>query len=243
MMSKINTAIDINCDLGEGMPNDALLMPFLGSCNIACGGHYGNAVTIYNALALAKKYDVKIGAHPSYPDHANFGRISLDIEMKALKESLLSQLAGFAKVCQSQNLKIHHIKPHGALYNDLAKRENLATMFLDLIRIDYPDAILYCPPSSIISELAPQFNVKIALEIFADRNYEDDLTLVSRNHPKALLTNPDEVYGHVKTMVFGKSIKTISGKSIPVNADTLCVHGDNPAALEILKMIHTQISI
>ena len=241
-MSKIKMAIDINCDLGEGMPNDSLLMPFLGSCNIACGGHYGDASSIKRSLRLAMKHHVKIGAHPSYPDVMNFGRVKMDLKDTELINSLTSQLEVFKNACNSLGLHINHIKPHGALYNELARDENLAILFLKLIQANFPDQLLYCPPKSIISLLAPKFGVKVAFEIFADRSYEDDLSLVSRNHPLALLTNVDDVYEHVKSMILYQSIKTISGKKVKIDADTLCIHGDNPNALEILKMINSQFS-
>lgn len=231
--------MDINCDLGEGMPDDALMMPFLGSCNIACGGHFGDGVTMQKALLLAKENSVNVGAHPSYPDKENFGRKSLNLEFEFLEHSLISQIHDFQKVCLSQNLYFHHIKPHGALYNDLAKDEKLATFFLKLMQKHFQNILLYCPPNSKIATLAPNYGVKIFLEVFADRSYNDDLSLVARSYPKALLTNIEEVEEHLRPIIFEKKIRTLSGQLISVDAQTVCVHGDNPSALAILKMIRS----
>ncbi|WP_041779389.1 5-oxoprolinase subunit PxpA [Belliella baltica] len=242
-MRQTKVTLDINCDLGEGMPNDSMLMPYLGSCNIACGGHFGDLETIKSAILLAKENHVKVGAHPSYPDKENFGRKSLKIDLKTLEESLLDQITNFEKVCFDQNIDMHHIKPHGALYNDLAKDEKLASFFLTLIQKFFQDIPLYTPPNSIIFQLAPQFNIKTVLEVFADRSYEDDLRLVDRSHSKALLTEVVDVKEHIHSMIFDQKVKTISGKKIDIKAETLCIHGDNPSALPILQMIHSNFSI
>lgn len=234
--------MDINCDLGEGMPNDALLMPFLGSCNIACGGHFGDMETMGEAIQLAKANNVNVGAHPSYPDRENFGRKNQNLDLKILEESVCTQIENFEKACISQNIKMHHIKPHGALYNDLAKDEKLASFFLKLMQKYFQGIPLYCSPNSKISQLAPMFQIKTILELFADRNYNDDLSLLDRTHPKALLMDLDEVKKHVSNMFFDHQVKTISGKFISVEAETICIHGDNPSALSILKMIRSNFS-
>lgn len=242
LMSDTTMAFDINCDLGEGMPDDALLMPFLGSCNIACGGHYGDKRTMQTAALLAKGHDVNIGAHPSYPDKENFGRKSLNLEFEFLENSLITQILNFQEVCLSLNITMHHIKPHGALYNDLAKDEKLAYLFLKLIQKYFPDIPLYCPPNSQIATLAPKYSVKTILEVFADRSYNDDLTLVDRSHPKALLTSIEDVKVHLLPVIFEKKIQTLSGQLISVEAQTICVHGDNPSALAILRMIRSNFT-
>jgi UPF0271 protein len=231
--------MDINCDLGEGMPDDALMMPFLGSCNIACGGHFGDGMTMQKALLLAKDNCVNVGAHPSYPDKENFGRTSLNLAFDFLQDALISQIHDFQNACRSQNMDMHHIKPHGALYNDLAKNENLATFFLKLMQKHFNDIPIFSPPNSKIAILAPIYGVKTILEVFADRSYNDDLTLVDRTHPKALLTCIEEVKEHLLPVIFEKKIRTISGKLISVEAQTVCVHGDNPSALAILSLIRS----
>lgn len=233
--------MDINCDLGEGLLNDASLMPFLHSCNIACGGHAGDEKSIRETILLAVKHRVKIGAHPSYPDRPNFGRKVIDIPLEQLKISILNQLALFdtcAKACQTP---IHHIKAHGALYNESAKNPALASLFLSLVQAHYPGITLYVPPHSIIASMAQKAGIPIMLEVFGDRNYESDYSLVARTHPQALITNVKEAKPHIELLMQG-SLQTIDGKILPLKGDTLCIHGDNPGALSILQFIHAYAS-
>jgi 5-oxoprolinase (ATP-hydrolysing) subunit A len=234
---KEKNRLDINCDLGEGLDNDDLLMPYLDSCNIACGAHAGDGPTIRKCVRLAKKHMVNIGAHPSFPDRLNFGRKVLEIEAHVLKTSLIQQIELIDKICQEEGALLHHIKAHGALYNLAAKDLNMAGLIVSIVKEHYPNTVLFCPPFSMMEELAIKSDVFVMREVFADRSYQSDLSLVERNHPKALLTDPEEVLAHVKIMVEQKQIKTIDGVLKSVEADTLCIHGDNPSALEILKTI------
>jgi UPF0271 protein len=230
--------LDINCDLGEGLPNDASLMPFLGSCNIACGGHAGDDQTMADTLILAKKHGVKAGAHPSFPDPANFGRKVIEMPEAALKQSLIDQIQKFQSIASEIGVPMHHIKPHGALYNLAAKDFKMADLITEIISIHFSEALLYCPPFSEMQKSATAKGINVAQEVFADRNYKSDYALVERSHPKATIRDSNEAAGHVYEMVFHHRIKTLEGQFIPVLADTLCVHGDNPNALGILKSIH-----
>lgn len=236
-MKKNIFPFDINCDLGEGMDNDGELMPLLDSANIACGGHTGDEKSIIDALKLAKKFGVKVGAHPSFPDRENFGRKFMEIEHKLLRTIILKQIQFFEKICQHQEMSMNHIKAHGALYNFAAKNDLAAFILIHLVEEYFPDTILYCPAESLMAAMAIESGIKIQREVFADRSYNDDLTLVDRIKPKALLTDPQEVIEHVGWMVHEQKIKTVTGNFIPIEAETICVHGDNPAALEILKGI------
>ncbi|MCL6258852.1 5-oxoprolinase subunit PxpA [Aquiflexum sp. TKW24L] len=238
-MNKNHFPFDINCDLGEGLANDGMLMPFIDSCNIACGGHTGDERSIIEAIRSAKKYGVKVGAHPSYPDRENFGRKYMALDPKLLSTIILKQLQFFERICQAEEIEMNHIKPHGALYNHAAKDEVTSFVIINLLAENFPDACLYCPPNSVTATIANESGIKIKREVFADRSYNDDLTLVDRSKPKALLTDPQEVIEHVGWMVHEKKIKTITGSLVPIEAETLCVHGDNPSALEILKGIRT----
>jgi UPF0271 protein len=238
-MKKIS--LDINCDLGEGLENDALLMPLIQSCNIACGGHAGDEQSMKNTINLAKKFNVKAGAHPSYPDRENFGRKVMEISMPSLKRSLKQQIFSFFQISKAEDYPMHHIKPHGALYNELAKNPKLAEMLVDLILSDFPNTILYCPPQSVIEKIAKQYGISVMLEVFADRNYHADYSLVQRNHPQAVITDPAFVLAHVENMLINKKIKTLEGIQISIKADTFCVHGDNPNALEILNNLRKNI--
>jgi 5-oxoprolinase (ATP-hydrolysing) subunit A len=236
-MSIIKLPFDLNCDLGEGMPNDKQLMPFLGSCNIACGGHAGTKTSIRATLLLSQSYGVKAGAHPSYPDLENFGRKYVSLSKLAFQDTILTQLALFEDEANELNIHFHHIKPHGALYNRLAVDEVEAAWFTEIMLSVYPNTILYVPPKSVIERKAQEQGVTVYREVFADRSYQDDLTLVPRSHPRALLTDPIEVIAHIRHMIEDKCIETISGRLVPIEADTLCIHGDNPAALEILQAL------
>ena len=233
----LTRTIDINCDVGEGIGNELELFPMISSCNIACGGHAGTIETIRKCLELAKKFNVKIGAHPSYPDKENFGRITMAISNHELIESIKIQMQLFLTECSRMGATIHHIKPHGALYNDIAKDEHLAKLFLTAISPYKNDILLYVPYGSVIEKLAVTNNFKIMREAFADRNYNDDLSLVSRKEKNALITNGEEVLKHILRLYENKEVKTISGKNIHLEAETFCIHGDTPSALQILTYI------
>lgn len=226
--------IDINADVGEGLNNEAQLMPYLSSCNIACGGHAGDEKTIYEVVKLAKTNKVKIGAHPSFPDKENFGRQIMKISCADLYTSLKQQVRNLMKVLRAEHAMLHHIKPHGALYNLAAVDKKTAEVIIEVVKSIAMPIYLYVPYSSVIADLAQKENIKITYEAFADRNYNADLTLVSRSQVNAIITDPDEVVEHVKSMIFQQKVKTINGLEVEIKADTFCVHGDNPEALILL---------
>ncbi|MBT8236150.1 MAG: 5-oxoprolinase subunit PxpA [Bacteroidia bacterium] len=231
--------IDLNCDVGEGQGNEAQLFPFISSCNIACGGHAGDAASIREILRLAEQHQVKVGAHPSYPDRKNFGRISLDIKDEALKASIKNQLSEFFTIAHEENIQVHHIKPHGALYNDIAGNEQLAELFLTAAADYLPGCQLYAPFGSCIAELALNSGVAVCFEAFADRNYNENLSLVSRKLANALITDPQTMTDHVLRMVKEKQVLTLEGSLVPIQAQTFCVHGDTPDAVSLLEKLHT----
>ncbi|WP_394971717.1 5-oxoprolinase subunit PxpA [uncultured Croceitalea sp.] len=234
-------SIDINCDVGEGIGNESRLFPLISSCNIACGGHAGTKKTILEIALLAKKNNVKVGAHPSYPDKNNFGRVVLDMSKKELCESIKYQLKTFQQVISLKGVKIHHIKPHGALYNQIAIDIEVADTFLKAIS-QYKDKVfLYVPYNSVIEREAKKKGFKIIYEAFCDRNYNNDLTLVSRSKNKALITRPKAVLDHVLQMLKKQTVKTISGESRKIFADTFCIHGDSTNAIEILTYLSTEL--
>ncbi|NVJ89326.1 MAG: 5-oxoprolinase subunit PxpA [Flavobacteriaceae bacterium] len=233
--------IDLNCDVGEGVENEHLLMPFISSCSIACGGHFGNEKTIYQTLESALHYNVKVGAHPSFPDKENFGRQLLEISDANLKQSLQQQLDLFLNVLTNFKVKLHHIKPHGALYNAIAKDEKLATLFLDALKFHLQNCFLYVPFDSVIASLAIENGIKIRYEVFADRNYNDDYSLVSRKLIDALLTDKKSVLNHVLNIAKKGKVKTLKGKDLPIQADTFCVHGDTDNAIEIVKYLAKEL--
>ena len=233
--------IDINCDVGEGVGNEALLFPHISSCNIACGGHAGDFETMTQVVALAKKHSIKLGAHPSYPDRQNFGRKVIEISDSELKQSIEQQLMDFGEVLDAQNCKLHHIKAHGALYNETARNPNLAKVYLNTILPYRNKALLYVPYGSVIAEMAHSMDFDIWYEAFADRNYEKDLKLVSRKHKEAIIEEPKQVLEHVLRMIKESKVYTLDGEIKEIKAHTYCVHGDTPSALEILTYLSQEL--
>ena len=229
--------IDLNSDVGEGIGNEAQLMPYLSSCNIACGGHAGDNESMLEALAFAKISNVNIGAHPSYPDRKNFGREIMQISPALLKESITSQIKRFISLAAKNGQQVHHVKPHGALYNQAAKDEETAHLIIDTILAIDDRLMLYVPYNSVIASIAVS-KLAICIEGFADRNYNNDYSLVSRSLPEAVLTSHNAILPHVLRMVKERQLKTINNLILPFDIDTLCVHGDTENALQIIKEIH-----
>jgi UPF0271 protein len=228
--------IHLNCDLGEGGKYDARLMPHISACNIACGGHAGDAETMLKTVLLAMEYNVEIGAHPSYPDTENFGRRSLKISGNELKRSIQEQLFSLHEIVKKQGGKLTHIKPHGALYNDAAKDEKIAQIILKSIAESDLDLKLYAPQNSIISELA-NGKIEVVFEAFADRNYQQNYQLLSRDKPNALITKKEAVFQHLFLMFNEGKIRCENQKNIHCFASTFCLHSDTPNAVEILKYL------
>ena len=229
----------INCDVGEGVGNEELLMPYINACNIACGGHAGNDQIMKEVVLLAKKYNVDIGAHPSYPDREHFGRKSMEMSSETFMQTIREQISRLEKIVADHGEKIKHIKPHGALYNDVAKSEEKAQLFLEAM-LPYREKFkLYVPYNSAIEKTAKQQNFQIVYEAFADRNYNEDLTLVSRQKNNAVLTKIGEIIPHMLTLKNEQKVRTISGVKKSLKADTFCVHSDTPKAIEIVQELHT----
>lgn len=233
--------IGINCDVGEGVTNEVQLFPFLSSCNIACGGHFGTSYTMKETVKSAIKNNVKIGAHPSYPDTANFGRVSMDMSMDDFISSVKEQIRTLIKILSNEEVDLHHIKPHGALYNDLAKDYNLAVLFLVSILEYKENTILYVPFGSVIAREAIEQGFTIKYEAFADRNYNTDLSLVSRKFPNGLIKDPKAVLEHIRLMVQQEKVQVVSGELVSIKAETFCIHGDTISALDILSYLSQEL--
>lgn len=228
---------DINCDLGEGIPDESLIYPWIDSASIACGGHFGNETTIWESLLLAKKFGVKVGPHPSYPDRENFGRNSLVLPFPKLEQALLEQIRLFQKICDELHLSVDHLKFHGALYNDAARNPILAKSLAQMLQANYPGLPVFVPPHSEMEKYASELGLTTRLEVFGDRSYQDNYSLVDRSQPKALLSSPEEVEAQLASILNGGHLISISGKTLPVSAETICFHGDNPGILEFLPLI------
>ena len=229
--------IDLNSDVGEGVGNEAQLIPLLSSCNIACGGHAGDDATIQETIQLAIQHDVKIGAHPGYPDKENFGRTIVDMSVTALRESLKEQILTVKNFAERQHQKLHHVKVHGALYNLAAVDVTIARLIIAIVQEIDDQLVLYVPYQSVIQKEAKGM-LQTKVEGFADRRYNNDYTLVSRALPKAVIHDATEVIDHIIPMIKEQQLTTITNETLPFQIDTLCVHGDTPAAFQILKEIH-----
>lgn len=239
----MNLKIDLNCDLGEGLDNEHLLMPFITSCNIACGGHAGSVETMDKVISLALKHQVKIGVHPSFPDRVNFGRQVMEITERQLQDTIEAQLRVFKERAERQNAAVRHVKAHGALYNLIAVNDEKAAVFTKAVRRIFEDVKIYVPFNSAIEKVAQAQGVEIVHEAFADRNYNDDFSLVSRALPEAVILNIEEILAHVKRMVHRQKVKTIQGKELDIQAQTFCVHGDNVNAVKILEELHGEFRL
>ena len=234
--------ININCDLGEkselhSTKHDPDLLKIINSANIACGFHAGDEQTMKNTIEISKKNNVSIGAHPSFNDRKNFGRKRYHLTEDKIKKLIIDQYEILEYIAEKLSTKVTHIKPHGAL-------NNMACEDLDLSRIlaktifDIDKNLIYLVPTgSKMEEAARNFDMKIACEIFADRNYEDDGNLVSRNKANAIITDPEKCKKHVLDMIENQSLICMSGKKIRCEIDSVCIHGDNTESFETAKKV------
>jgi len=232
--------LNINCDLGEGLNNEHIIMPLINSCNIACGGHAGDNGSMIECVEISIKNNVKIGAHPSYPDKINFGRKKIDISPSQLSYSIISQIESLETIADSYGLELNHIKAHGALYNQMIIDTELSNFYLNTIKDFKNKCSLYIPYKSEIEKIALKKGFSIIYEVFGDRNYNDDLSLVSRNNENALITDPESVVNHIKTIKETETVKTINGNYKKIKFDTICIHSDTNNSIEILKKINQE---
>ncbi len=234
MNCKIN--LNINCDLGEGSPYDHLIMPYISACNIACGGHAGNPEIMKKTITLAVKNNVQIGAHPSFPDKENFGRKKMALAYKKLANTLSEQILLLKKIAENNNTSIKHVKLHGALYNLSAKSANISQLVVEVIKKIDSNFQVYTPYKSELSKVAKANNLDVVHEVFIDRNYNSDMTLVERSHQNAVIIDPIEVLDHTNLLINNK-VKTKDGSIVFIDASTFCIHGDNPNVLDILSYL------
>ena len=245
MMQALN--IDINCDIGESygqrlVGNDSAIFPYISSASIACGYHGGDAYTIEKTLQLANRFKVRIGAHPSYPDLQGFGRKKMNIDAEPLAAMIKYQVGALKSMTESQHLSLAYVKPHGALYNSMAENKDECYTVMKAIKdIDKGLSIMGLA-GSLMKEVAHDLNMKFIAEAFADRTYDNNGKLVDRNQVGAVHHTIEQVNAQVESIVLHNCVKSISGKTIPVFADTLCIHGDNEFALDLLKGLHAMFS-
>lgn len=236
--------IDLNADIGElegdsGRSLDADILSVVTSCNIACGGHAGDEASMRKTLRLAKQLGIKAGVHPSYPDRENFGRVSMVISTEALRASLRQQAQMFMKIAEEEGVLIAHLKPHGALYNDAAKDQDLAAMIAG-VAAERGISTIVGLPGSKVRNAAITHNLQFCAEGFADRAYEDDGSLRARTKNGAVLHNADEQAKQVLELVSG-NVTAFSGEHIHLEVQTICLHGDTPGAFEAAKAIRAAL--
>jgi UPF0271 protein len=234
-------AIDLNCDMGEGMTHDADIMPYISSANIACGYHAGDQEIIKRTVELCLKYDVAIGAHPGFSDTDNFGRKEISLPNKAYYNLVIEQLMIVKKITDLYNAAIHHVKPHGALYNMAAKNKSLAAIIAHAIK-DFDDSlILYGLSGSNLITEAKAIALQTASEVFADRTYQDDGSLTPRSRSNALIEDEKTSVRQVLQMIEHQTVYSINNKTVPIVAETICIHGDGAHAVEFAKLIYENL--
>jgi UPF0271 protein len=238
--------ININCDLGEkskfhSIENDPELLNIVNSANIACGYHAGDNETMEMVIKISKDNGVSIGAHPSFNDLENFGRKRMNLNLSEIKKLIIDQYEILQTIAQKYNESVSHIKPHGAVNNMACEDLELANTLANTIYGIDKNIIYLVPTGSKMEIAAKKLNMKIACEIFADRNYEDDGNLISRSRPNALITDPEVAKKHVFSMVKNQSLNCLSGKQIPCEIDSVCIHGDNENSLATARSIKNNL--
>ena len=234
--------IDINSDLGESfgaytMGNDAEVLRYVTSANIACGFHASDPLTMQKAVRQAKEAGVKIGAHPGYPDLVGCGRRELKVSPAELKAMVIYQVGALQAVCKAEGTKLHHVKPHGAMYNMAAKDEKLADAIAEAVAAVDGSLTLVGLSGSCLKAAAEKHGLAFAAEVFADRAYEDDGSLVSRTKPGAMIEDEDLAIRRMLHLLETGTIESSNGKEIRLEADTICVHGDSPKAVLFAKKL------
>ena len=234
--------MDINCDMGE-LPRlvknnvYADLMDHVTSINLACGGHAGDVSMMRELVRIAKRKNVRIGAHPSYPDRENFGRLELEMDPEELLRSICEQVRSLIRVAEEESVSISHIKPHGALYNQAAKDTHLARVIGNAVDRVAPDLDIMCLSGSLMVKILEDMGLKVVQEAFADRTYERDGGLRDRGSDRALITDPQKAADQARSIIEDKKIITFDGSEISLEAQTLCVHSDTPNAIAIAQEV------
>jgi UPF0271 protein len=238
----MNRQIDINCDLGEGYAHDEELMPFIDSANIACGYHAGDPATMKKTIEMCIKYKVSVGAHPSYFDRKNFGRSELDLPAAEIYELITQQLILLKEIADQVDAPFIHVKPHGALYNKAAADPVVARAIAAAVKdFNHELTVTGLSGSHLINE-AKKAGLKSISEVFADRSYQDDGSLTPRNIKGAMIENEEEAIKQCLQLIHENSVTSLSGKIVPVTAETICIHGDGPHAVRFAKLLHAAIN-
>lgn len=229
--------IDLNCDLGEGMHTDEQIIPLISSANIACGLHAGDVDTMNRTISKCLQHGVAIGAHPSWPDKENFGRKEMQRSTEELYSIVIEQINILSRLAHEQGSQLHHVKPHGAMYNQSAKDKSIAAGIAKAVKDFDSSLILFGLSGSYSISEAEKIGLKTASEVFADRTYQDDGSLTPRSQPNALIDDEQQAAAQVLQMIKQQKVTSIAGKHIPLIADTICIHGDGAHAVKFAKAI------
>jgi UPF0271 protein len=237
----MSLAVDLNADLGEGAGHDDELLELVTSANIACGFHAGDASSMRASIEAARSRDVAVGAHPSLFDRENFGRKELPVEPAEVFDAVVYQLGIFQAIAEACDVRPNHVKPHGALYNMAARDGELAHAIASAVASVDAKLIFFAPVNSALARAGEAQGLQIAHEVFADRNYCSDGSLVSRARPDALLHNPAEAAPRVLRMLLEGKVRSVDGVDVDVRAETICLHGDNPEAVDLARALRLQL--
>jgi UPF0271 protein len=229
--------IDLNCDMGEGLSNDALLMPFISSANIACGAHAGDESVMKKTVELALLNNISIGAHPGFADKKNFGRTDMQLPLEEVYDLVAKQIHSLQKIAGELGTKLHHVKPHGALYNMAAKNAALANAIAKAVYDADNELIFYGLSGSHLITEADKLGLKTASEVFADRTYGDDGSLTPRTQPNAMIETVEASIQQVLQMIQYKTVTSINHQQVSIKAETVCLHGDGEHAVDFAKQI------
>lgn len=241
VMTKTATKIDLNADVAEGCGQDDALMPIISSANICCGLHAGSPKEMLATLQLAKQHNVRVGAHPSFNDRENFGRSKQELPDDEVRATLRYQLGAMQALCDMVGVTLSYVKPHGALYNQAAVDSHLAQIISEEINAFNPKLTVMALSGGELIKAAQSLGLTTQSEVFADRRYEDNGSLVSRTLPNAVIESDDEAIEQVIQMITQGSVTSVSGKTVPVAADSVCLHGDNAHAIEFVKKIQARL--
>lgn len=238
--------VDLNCDMGESfgawkMGDDEKMMRTITSANIACGAHAGDPVVMRHTVRLAREHNVGVGAHPSLPDLAGFGRREMKLEPHEVEGLVLYQLGALWAIARAEGVALRHVKPHGALYNIAARDGTIADAIARAVHAFDPSLVLFGLAGSLMLPAGEAEGLRVASEVFADRAYEHDGSLASRRKPGSVIHDPSEVAARAVQMVRDGCVVAISGESIAVRADTICVHGDTPGAPDLARRIRAAL--
>jgi UPF0271 protein len=231
--------VDLNADLGEGAGHDEELLELVTSASIATGFHAGDADTMRAAVSAAQARHVSIGAHPSLFDRENFGRKELAVTPDEVFDAVVYQLGVFQAITESSNAHLHHVKPHGALYNMAVRDEGLADAIARAAQVVDSHLILFAPNNSALARAGESHGLNIAREVFADRNYLSDGLLVPRTRSDALLHDPEAAATRVVRMLREGKVRSVDGIDVDVRAETICLHGDNPGAVSFARALRS----